>query len=72
MTEQFIPFTKGFPFTSENFRFLGSPIDGVAFEDDRIVFAEFKAASSTLSQKQRRIKELVEQKKVEWFEQRIN
>ena len=71
MTEQFIPFTKDFPFNSEDFRFLGNPIDGIVFSEDKIVFAEFKAASSQLSPKQRRIKELVEQKKIEWFEQRI-
>ena len=72
MTEHFIPFTKDFPFNAENFRFLGNPIDGIVFEEGRIIFAEFKAAGSQLSPKQRRIKELVEQKKVEWFEHRIN
>ena len=71
MTEQFIPFIKDFPFNSENFRFLGSPIDGVIFEEDKIIFAEFKTASSQLSQKQRRLKELVKSKKVEWFEYKI-
>lgn len=71
MTEQFLPFTKDFPFNAENFRFLGSPIDGVAFEENKIVFVEFKAGSSKLSSKQERIKELVKRKKVEWFEQRI-
>jgi len=71
MTEQFIPFIKDFPFNSENFRFLGSPIDGVIFEEDKIIFAEFKTASSQLSQKQRRLKELVKSKKIEWFEYRI-
>jgi len=71
MTEQFIPFIKDFPFNPENFRFLGSPIDGVIFEEDKIIFAEFKTASSQLSQKQRRLKELVKSKKVEWFEYKI-
>ena len=71
LTEQFIPFTKEFPFSPENFRFLGNPIDGIVFGEDKIVFAEFKAASSQLSEKQKRIKELVEKKRVEWFEQKI-
>ena len=71
LTEQFIPFTKESPFSPENFRFLGNPIDGIVFEEDKIVFAEFKAASSQLSEKQKRIKELVEKKRVEWFEQKI-
>ncbi|HIH09311.1 MAG TPA: endonuclease [Candidatus Diapherotrites archaeon] len=68
LAEQFMPFTKEFPFSAGNFRFLGNPVDGVVFEDNKIVFAEFKAANSQLSEKQKRIKELVQQKKVEWFE----
>jgi len=51
LTEQFIPFTEDFPFNSENFRFLGNPIDGIVFEENQIIFAEFKTASSQLSQK---------------------
>jgi len=68
MTEQFIPFTKDFPFDPDNFRFLGNPIDGVVFEEDKIVFAEFKTASSQLSEKQRKIRDLVKDKRIEWFE----
>ena len=71
ITEQFVPFLDDLPFSSENFRFLGSPIDGVAFEADSIVFCEFKAAGSNLSPLQKRIKELVESKKIEWLEFRL-
>jgi len=71
MTEQFIPFTKDFPFSSENFRFLGNPIDGIIFEDDKIIFAEFKTSTSQLSQKQRKIRDLVKKKSVEWFEYKM-
>jgi len=71
MTEQFIPFTEQFPFNPEQFRFLGSPIDGLQFNEDEILFCEFKTGSSTLNQKQRRIKQLVEEKKVKWFEFRM-
>ena len=72
IAEQWIPLAKDFPLDSGNFRFLGSPIDGVAFEEDRIVFCEFKAASSGLSQKQKQIKELVKKGKVDWMEYRIS
>ena len=68
LTEQFIPFTQDFPFDPENFRFLGSPIDGVAFNENEIVFCEFKTATSRLSEKQKRFKQLVQNKMVKWFE----
>ena len=36
------------------------------FEEDKIVLVEFKSSSSQMSVKQRKIKELVEQGKVEF------
>ncbi|MFH1224456.1 MAG: Holliday junction resolvase-like protein [Candidatus Diapherotrites archaeon] len=71
LTEQFIPFTEQFPFSRENFRFIGMPIDGIAFEDDKIYICEFKAAGGTLTSKQKNIKRLVDEGKVEWFEFRL-
>ncbi|MDD5162811.1 MAG: Holliday junction resolvase-like protein [Candidatus ainarchaeum sp.] len=71
LTEQWIPFSEKFPFPSNNFRFLGNPIDGIAFNDDKIVFCEFKANTAGLSEKQKRIRELVQNKKVEWLELRV-
>jgi len=72
LTEQFIPFIESFPYNPEKFRFLGDPIDGVLFDEDKIVFCEFKAASSSLSPKQKRIKQIVKDKKVKWLEFRIS
>lgn len=71
MTEQFLPFLKGYPYDEQNFRFIGSPIDGVQFEDDKIVMVEFKTGDSRLTEKQRRIRELVERKRVEFEEIRM-
>jgi predicted Holliday junction resolvase-like endonuclease len=45
--------------------------DGVAFLDDKVVFCEFKTASSTLNENQKRIKRLVSDRKVEWLELKI-
>lgn len=59
MTEQFLPFLEQYPYNEQNFRFLGSPIDGVQFEDDKIILVEFKAADSKLTAKQNRIKNQV-------------
>ncbi len=72
MSENWIPLSEKFPYPKENFRFLGNPIDGIAFLDDKIVFCEFKANTSKLSTKQENIRELVKNKKVEWHEFKIN
>ncbi|MBT4576948.1 endonuclease [Candidatus Woesearchaeota archaeon] len=66
--EQLFPFMSSYPFDSNNFRFIGSPIDGISFEEDSIVFVEFKTGSSQLSKKQRKIRDLINSKQVEWKE----
>lgn len=71
LSQQWIPFSQNFPYNAENFRFIGNPIDGIAFEEDKIVLCEFKASNSQLSEKQKKIKELIESKKVEWLEFKI-
>lgn len=72
MSEQFFPFLETYPYDRQNFRFIGSPIDGVQFENDKIIFVEFKTSDSTLSETQKRIKDLVNRKSVEFREIRIN
>ncbi|UCD07642.1 MAG: endonuclease [Candidatus Aenigmatarchaeota archaeon] len=71
MTEQFLPFLKGYPYNEQNFRFIGSPIDGIQFEDDKIIIVEFKVGDSKLTEKQKRVKDLVEKKKVRFEEIRM-
>jgi len=71
MTEQFMPFLKNYPYNPEKFRFIGSPIDGIQFEDDKIVLIEFKTAGASLSSDQRHIAEQIFQKRVEFKEIRI-
>ena len=70
-TEQFMPFMSDYPWDPQRFRFIGSPIDGVQFEDDRVILVEFKTASSRLSSSQRRIRDQVEEGLVEFHEVRI-
>lgn len=67
ITEQFAPFMESYPFSWKKFRFIGSPIDGIQFEGDAIYFVEFKSAGSRLSEEQKRIKKMVEEKKVKWY-----
>lgn len=71
LTEQFAPLVDRYPHDPEQFRFLGSPIDGIQFADDEIVLVEFKAGSSTLSSRQRQIRDLVEEGKVRFETVRI-
>ena len=59
LTEQFLPLVDTYPWNPATFRFLGSPIDGVQFEDDRIILVEFKSGNSQLSKHQRKIRDLV-------------
>jgi len=72
ITEQFMPFISDYPYDSKQFRFLGSPIDGVQFEEDKIVMIEFKSAGSQLSTRQRRIRNLVREGKVDFQEIRVS
>ncbi len=71
MTEQFIPFLESYPYDEQSFRFIGSPIDGIQFEQDKVVLVEFKTAGSVLTKRQKEIKNLVERGKVEFREFRI-
>lgn len=66
-----MPFLEQYPYNPDCFRFLGNPIDGVQFEEDKIIFMEFKTGSSQLSQNQKRIREIVDKKRVEFEEFRI-
>lgn len=70
--EQFAPFTNKFTDEEKNkFVFLGCPIDGVIFDEDKITFVEIKTGNSMLSGKQNKIKKLVNEKKVEFREVRF-
>ena len=66
--EQLFPFMNSYPYNPRNFRFIGTPIDGISFEDDKVVFIEFKTGKSTLSALQQKINDFILRKKVEWKE----
>lgn len=71
MTEQFMPFLNNFPYDPTLFRFIGTPIDGILFNDDEIIFLEFKSSTSSLSNTQRRIRDIVKNGKIKFEEIRI-
>ena len=59
------------PWDPKNFKFLGSPVDGIAFESDQVVIVEFKTAGSQMSRRQRDIQKLVEEGTVFFREIRL-
>ena len=74
IAEQFAPFTQTFKklgWNPQEFKFLGRPVDGVQFQEDEIIIVEFKTGNSQMSDKQKHIKELVEQRKVRFEEMRF-
>ena len=73
MTEHIVPYLPGFDLDPKDIRFLGTPIDLIAFkglndslEDIEIVFIEVKTGGSVLSAREREVKKAVEQKRVSW------
>ncbi len=75
--EKLIPFLDRFEYDPHDMRWLGDPIDFVIFdgnsEDElkQIVFCEVKSGEGKLSKNQNKIRELIENKKVKWYEFKI-
>lgn len=70
--ENVAPFFNEWPYDPSNFRFLGSPIDGVSFNDDEVVFVEVKTGQAKLSRNQNKIRELIKNGKIRFMTFRVN
>lgn len=76
-SEHLSPFEKDFPADPSECRFLGAPVDFIAFkglnqkEVEEIIFVEVKSGNSQLSKSERSIKKAVENKRVSFKEYRI-
>jgi predicted Holliday junction resolvase-like endonuclease len=74
VSEQLMPYFPDFPWNPKDARFLGSPIDFLVFDglDDgcvrRVVFVEVKTGSSTLSARERLLRDAIRERRVEWCE----
>jgi predicted Holliday junction resolvase-like endonuclease len=72
VTEHIVPYLPGFDLDPKDVRFLGTPIDLIAFsglnasEEVEIVFIEVKTGQSVLSPRERAVKKAVEAKRVSW------
>jgi len=76
-SEQLAPFLPDFNFNPTECKFLGKPIDFIVFKgaDDKeikeVIFVEVKSGKSKLSNVEKSLKEVIENKKVRWEEYRI-
>ncbi|MBO7121890.1 MAG: Holliday junction resolvase [Treponema sp.] len=77
--EQVAPFMPGFPCNPADARFVGKPVDFVAFsgaadgdEIKEILLIEVKSGEASLSKRERQIKACVESGLVRFVEYRIN
>ncbi len=78
MTEHLVPYLPGFAFDARDARFIGSPIDLVVFDGlsagelQRIVFVEIKTGASSLSTRERHVRDAVLARKIDWQEIRAS
>lgn len=78
MTEHMVPYLPGFGFNPTDARFIGSPIDLIVFDGlsdgdvKRIIFVEIKTGISTLSTRERIVRNAIIGKKIEWMEVKAN
>ena len=76
MYEQLVPYLPEFQFNPKDAQFLGRPVDFVVFdgldegEVRRIVFVEVKTGVSTLTTRERRVRDAIRAGRVEWRELR--
>ncbi len=75
--EQLAPLTGDFPYLANDSRFLGSPIDYVVFDglsdsdELEVVFVEVKTGAAKLSERERRVRQAIENGRVRWEELRL-
>lgn len=75
--EQLVPYLPDFHWNPKDVRFLGSPVDLVVFDGlsdgavRRVVFVEVKTGAATLSPRERRVRDVVRSRAVEWAELRV-
>jgi predicted Holliday junction resolvase-like endonuclease len=77
VSEQLAPFLPGFPFDPTEIRFIGKPVDFIAFVGaasgniDEVVFVEVKSGNASLSGVEKTLKLAIEKRSVRWVEYRV-
>jgi len=75
-SEQLAPYLPDFPFSPTECKFLGKPVDLLVFkgldtkDPEEVVFVEVKSGDAQLSQTERKLRDVIRQKKVSWYEYR--
>lgn len=76
-SENLAPYLPDFPFLPTECRFIGKPIDFIAFNGadekkiNEIVFVEVKSGNAKLNAQEKALKETIDKKKVRFMEYRI-
>ena len=76
VTEHLIPYLPDFAYNPRDVRFLGSPIDLIVFDGldegrvKNLIFIEVKTGDADLNSRERRVRDAVENKRVQWLELR--
>jgi predicted Holliday junction resolvase-like endonuclease len=77
VTEHLVPHLPSFPFNPKDVRFLGSPIDLIVFDGlseeeqngvRQVIFLEIKTGASTLTRRERWVRDAVRAGRVQWME----
>jgi predicted Holliday junction resolvase-like endonuclease len=74
--EQLAPYLPGFPFDPTELRFIGKPVDFIAFvgasagKIEEVAFVEVKSGTASLSPAERSLREAVKAGRVRWLEYR--
>jgi predicted Holliday junction resolvase-like endonuclease len=74
--EHLAPYLPDFPFNPKDARFLGSPVDFVVFDGltegavRGICFVEMKTGGSSLTTRERQVRDAIEARQVTWYEMR--
>jgi predicted Holliday junction resolvase-like endonuclease len=72
VSENLAAFTDQFPYDRSKVKALFQPVDLIYFGEDEVVFIDVKSGASSLSTKQRRIRDNVNNGKVKFRVMRIN
>ena len=76
-SEQLAPYLPDFPYKANEVRFLGKPIDFIAFKGlddkkvDEVVFVEVKSGKAQMNRTEKSLKEAIKKKRVSFEEYRV-